>query len=998
MSDRPPIRLTDARRTKAIGLTIAAMLTLVVVGVFGFAALRAGGRANARNAQPTERMVAAAPAGRPSAAGEIRDIVQSSDEGRIELFDEAGKIAQALTYSRFEPLEGSRFRVAEPRALIFTTDGRMAEVKAQNGQFLQRRATQEPESGWFRGDVRVRLFGRPIDGSPRGADASAAIAAERGPALVEIATDSIEFDLASGEVRTTDPVSLRADVGADAVSFSGQGLTMLLSEKDRRLLFLKLEKGDHFKFLPGEGTRGGVAPEPSPEAAGDVAKTAPEARVDIYRAEFAGPIRVESGESVLDADTMEFWARLVGGSLAPDAILPILADEGDGAAPPTSAPSRDKTAPKGLRDPVSLMWAGALTLRPIPTKPSELAQDDVFVRFSSPKRGLVKFLDASLRAEADASTVDYGMRTRVLALAGLGTRGAVVRVQDSGEAIASRIEVDLGAGVASFPGPGSLAALGKALAQGQTVNDGSRDISWRRRADIGFARATAKGPVALRSASFEGDVRAREGAMLLTTDSLRADFDESAEGRPLVRRIRAEGDAVANAAADGRIAANRLDIAFETTADGRGTRPTVATAIGAVRGEREGATLEAEMVEATFGPDESGRTRVQSFHADLGVQIASGEGADRLEARSDRLRARPMEEVVELTGAASIARGPDTLRAESMRLTGGGARGATVFGAGSVEHLGATGDGVLAVDRLTVEWTDSMTFDDVSGRAECAGGILAVATHGPLERHEAKGARLVIDVTPASPGEAERSVEGSPSPTREVLRVSLLGASEFEEGGAKARFESRRYAEDATAENGLRLEGLAFLDADRVDVDAKAEGLTVPGAGRLLLEDRRTPPPSPENAAPATSSATPTGGGTTLLEWGESMAFTYPTRRGDARGKVRLRHLPHGATEAIELECERLTSLLADGAEELREAEAIGAVYARRGARQLTGDRLQYRYANGSRTAEVTASPGNVVTVFDEGSGQASAAQAISWDIDRDRVKATGSSPIVVPR
>lgn len=997
--DQRPIRLVDARRTKATGLLVAGALTLVAVGVLAVAVFRPGG-AEPRET-PTDRepaMVAAAPAGRPGTTGEIRDIVQSSAEGRIELFDATGRIAQVLSYDTFEPLEASRFRVAGPKAHIFMTDGRMVEVRAASAQFVQRRARQEPESGWFRGGVEIRLFDRPLDRAVP-ADADAAIAADRGPALVEVTTQSIDFDLASGEVRTTDPVSLTADMGADAVSFAGQGLTMLLSEKDRRLLFLKIETGDHLRFTPGAGKRAVSERAAPPVAVGEGASgAAPGAEVvapreDMYRVDFAGPVKIAAGSSVVDADVLEVWARLLGGSLAPDAVLPILPVADAPVVADQSAGGGSAQPNAGQRDPVTLTWAGALTLRPLATRPSELGADDVFVRFSAPKRGIVRFDDESFRAHAEAATIEYGLRTRVLALSGLGPRGAIVRMQDAGEAHTSRIEANLGTGVASFPGPGQLGAIGKALAQGQTANDGARDISWRGRADIGLARSGDGKTLTLRSASFTDDVRAREGAMLLTGAALRATFEEGERGRPLITGVRVEGDAVADAAGDGRASADRLDVAFEPSADRRRANPTVATAMGNVRAQREGSSIEAELVETTFAPDESGRTRVAALSADLGVFVRTGEAPDFIEARADRLRARPGEELVELLGAASIAKGPDTLRAESMRLVGGTVRTATVFGAGSAEHVGVAGDGLLAVDRLVVEWTDSMTFDDATGRAECAGNVLAVGTHGPLERHEAKGARLAINLTPGPASEAPAEPGAKPA-ARELLSIALLGKSEFEEGGDKARIESRRFVEDPAGENGLRLEGLVFLDADRIEGDAATQTLSVPGAGRLLLEDRRATP----GADAPKSGGTPVAGGTTLLEWGDTMSFSHPNRRGDARGKVRLRHLPSGASEAVELECERLAATLADAAEELREADAQGAVYARRGARQLTGDRLLYKFANGARTAEVTAAPGNVVTVFDEGSGQASAAKSITWDIDRDRVKATESSPIVAPR
>lgn len=1009
--------MIDSGRMRRTGLTLAALLSVAVAALLGYSLFR--GSASSRDPRAHDVPEFEPPVA-PVASGSIRpglatpdavqDVLQSSADARIDLLDENGRLAQALTYERLEPLEAGRFRITRPRAHVFMSDGRVVEVQAQSGQYVQRRARQEPESGWFRGDVQVRVFEPVAEGAPPRAPDDRGLEnleAMRGAPRASVFTDAIAFDLASGEVRSDDPIRLEADVSGDRLTFSGRGLTILLSEKDRRLLYLKIDQGDAARLTRGETQETPAAsdtPDDVQSAAATEGETPVVARTQ-YRAEFGGPVRVTAGASRVDADVLEVWLRTVDGAIPSGAVAPMFAQSLPRANEPATEAAKTATArsPDESRDELTLEWSGALTVRPLDVDPPELLTDDVFIRFSSPRRGLVRFEDSASGAEAEASAMDYGLKSRMLTLSGIGARGALLRAPDAGEAFTSRIEADLARGVVSIPGPGTIAAIGEARAPAdpETGARAERDISWRGRADLWLTR-TEEGALTLRQAVFTGGARAREGALFASGDSMRAVFRQDERARPTISRFVIEGGALADAGADGRVSAQRVDVAFEAAPDGGAARPTVATAEGAALAEREGSTIRAETLEARLAPDADGRTRIETIAADLGVLVRVGEGANAIEARADRLRATPADETVDLIDNATISQPGRSVRGRTMRIVGGASQTLTVIGAGAAEQTrqDAEGDGP---EHMLVEWTGSMVFDDLAGRAECAGEVVATADSGPTERHTLRADRLLLTFTPRSVGASEEArVED-----RRLLRAEAVGRSEEEEGAPDAAFESRRYVEDATSETGLRLEGLAYLSGARLITDTDSQTLYIPGTGKLLVEDRRTrkgagaPPGAPEAPAgsPLSLEAGGAGGsGTTLMEWDGSALVRYATRDGEAGGRVRLRHLPLQAGEAFDLECERLHATFSAETEELREAEAGEGVFARRGARQLTGDRLLYRVDNGKRSAEVSASAGNVVTIFDERTGQSSTAGAITWDLERDRIRATDSGPVRAPR
>ncbi|MGD9691668.1 MAG: hypothetical protein AB7G17_02380 [Phycisphaerales bacterium] len=962
---------SSARRT---GLIFAAILSLLVIGALVFVVVRAKPTISSSDStsaslapQPGDAQLNTGKATDPfalSSTAQVGDLLAVSDNATIDLMDEQGRIAQKLAYARLEPLESARVRLTEPRAIIYLAQDRAIEIRAQQGQFLQRTLREEPESGWFRENVRIALFENVIRGADVDKDAKPAAA---------LFTDSLEFDTRTGEIRTDDDLK----VESDTITFKGRGATILFSEQDRRLLFLRIDSGDTLTFNTKARApdKPGAPTEPAPSEPARAEETTRDARQDIYRAVFTGPVRLARAQTALESERLEVWISLLNGSLPPDAVRAISTPVAR-----TSSGVRGVSAKSDDSAPITLSWSGPFEIRPLSSAPPELDRDLVFVRFSSPTSGRVTAYDDSLGAAVECLGLDYGATTRRLTLAGAGPRSVVLKLHDRGEAVASRLEADLGTNSAAFPGPGVLRA---AAGDAQLLEP--RDVSWRGRCDLAFD-FDDRGRIALRRATLSDGVLARDQGREASGGLVRVDFAPTDAANALnVSRVIIEEGATIEAGRDGRLEADRVDIAFAPRGTGLAWSPSVATASGRVHASRSGeqpVSMRAELAEARFGRAPDGTARTESVTADLGVVVRLGDGDDAVEARADRVRALVSQNIAELQGEpASIRRGPGIITGGSMRLDGNNRR-LTVFGAGKIEA--ATGaarqDQLLGYDRVEASWTGSMTFDDLAGIAELGGGVEAIADAGGLSRDTGRGERLLLHITP---GSADRS--SSPD-TREVLHATLIGGDEEFGDGALAEIESRRYEPDQTSETGVRLVRLINLASSRIEADRTEQRLWTPGAGRLLTEDRRA----------SGGKEASRGQGTTLFEWQGSMGLAHDTGDGEMRGRVRVRHLPLNAEEAVELECETLAANFDMQEQILRSAEAREAVYARQGLRQLVADRLTLDAVK--MMAHATATPGNAVIVFDEAVGPPATAEAIEWDLTTNRVRATKAGTIRAPR
>lgn len=975
----PDRRSRRAFASRAAGYALAGGVLAAVIGLIVWAVATApGGPEEAPLDAPPAPTIADRPAVDPE---DIQDVIAGADEGRIELVDEQNRVVQELFYDEFTPEEAGRFHVTQPRAWLYLDRGRTVVIDAETLNFSQQRAGQEPESGRFSGSVRVRVF-NPIDGVQHRAardEEDAGALPEPDPALT-LATEALVFDTAIGELGAPGLVEITAP-GVDA---RFEGLDILIDQRGRRLALLRTDRDGAVRIRPAELERERAAAPAAGDPAGD--ETPAEPVIDLYRAEFDSGVRVAMEGRTLAADRLELWARLIDGVL-PGGAIAGFNQSTDAAADEAGADDADEPARR--IEEITLAWAGALTVRPDAQAAQALREDDLAVRFTAPTSGLVEIDDRQTGASARAATLDYGLTTRRLALTGVGETGVSVRVPGDAELLAGRLEVDLTTGVGAVPGPGVLRSLTE-------EQDRRRQrITWRERSD--FILATAGGVVDLRAASsveeaiFTGDAEARSGDAFVSGDLIRAELGASPLGEPTLARVVVEGDAAADAGDDGAMQARRVDVEFDTEATE--PTPTLVTAEGAVRAEREGASLEGELVEARVVRLDDGELAVSDLTADLGVVVRTPNGEELF---GDELRAQVQDGVFDITGQPAILR-RDTasITGEAMRIEAELER-LTVFGAGVLNYARPSREGA-GYERAQVEWVGSMRYDGVADEVEFLGDCVATAELDALSRDRAEAERILVSLTPDA-----RPTEGEPAGAAAeaqgaVRRVLLYSAAAEGTGDAAVEVESRQYARDPGADTGLRLESVVYLESRMIDARVEENDLVVPHPGRLLVENRRAEGEASDEDAASVFDAR----GSTLFEWEGDLHLDRDAGTAVMTRQVRLRQLPPGGEEMTELECERLTAqmVLPDDDEqqaEVRSAEATGAVYVRRGTRQLIADRLFYDASSG--VAEATAAIGNAVTLFDANDPTPLTGSLLRWDLVRDRLEWRDAGAATTPR
>ncbi len=973
-------------------MRLAAVAILAVVSVvMVIAGMRQG--AGSGGAVPVMPAPTPAPAGSvalPQQGGAVQDLMALADEGVVTGVDPAtGRLRYRLTYESLDPLERGVFRMTRPRAWIFQRE-RLFEISAERGRLLWPARDREPESGHLEGAVTVVVRPRaPGDEDRSGPESPASDA----PAEATLRTDALSFDTTFGEARTDGLVTI---IGP-GLDIGGDGLTVRISEdRARPVSLLRVERGGRFAYDPALASPG-AARATDPAGSRRPGATTDEPVSSYYRASATGGVVARIGSRVLEGEEVLAWARLLDGRLTSGALEEARAPDAASSSSPDSGPRPGEK--------IEAVWSGALELRAVLDRPTELAHDDLFLRAQSPSGQSVLVRDDSEGSgggSVRAVTMEYAGSRRAIALYGVGPIGVTITAPELLELIAGRAEVDLTSGLGAIPGPGLARAIGRTDRPGQT-RDSAREIRWSDRADFRVALPTSgAGPARAEEVSFTGRVEARDGDATLAGEFVRLVLDRPRTAPPgseaiALRRLVVEGDARAADESGGRIEAEALDVLFTEREGSETPIPVIATARGEVRASREGDSIGAGLLEARLAQNEDGRIVIETIEARLGVDVRSeretGAGRELIEARADRLNASDRATVVELLGEpATINR---TARGESASVSGNSMRlastpedrGLSVFGPGSATYSSrrATPDGSGAYDRVQVDWGSGMVFDDRAGRAEAIGEVLASADLGDLERHVVRADRLTVTLTEPSPE------------TGRALSHALAES----DGSTPVKVELRRYAPPAEADPRALpvLEGLAYLEGPSVEIDAPARRLTVTGAGLLLLEDRR--PQDPSGGARQEGGPLIAGGsrGTTLMTWTGALSFDQPAGRGVLTQGVAVKHRHPGDERLVEVRCERLTARFEagdpeapEGALALTGVDAEGGVLAVHGDRQLVCDRLTYDRARGVVLA--FASPGNRVTVVDEAKGQHFVAESVELDLIGDALRAVGGSTL----
>ncbi len=1070
-------RRASVQRT---GLVIAGAVALIAIGVVTLAFLGSSKRSAPPPLVPRVGPGTSAgggsgaaplPAGGSEGVGTDAATVGAINRARVQFVDknDPTRLAGVLRWTTLDPLPGGRANVTEPRGLIYLRDGRVISVRAERGTILRPARSEEPESGTFEGKVRVELFEPTTRGQPADVEA---------PPALTLETQSLRFDRSLYEASTGD----RWSMVSDRIRASGRGIRLVGNDVNQRLELGEFDRVDEVVISPRAKKTTVAAtsatPAPAPIAApvaSDAKETDPQALVQtLYRAQAEGGVTVAAGARRLRGELAEVWVRLVGNQL-PDGALGV--NEGletsgsaeraatDGTAGTTgTSPGGGSPSGDPRDEEIRLTWTGRMVIRPLEIAPPALESDDAAIRISSPASamsgapmdgtsaspradGTVEFSDRRAGISGVAGSLVYGATSRNLNL--VGSRQANFRVTSGERAvlIGESLRVNLGSGVAQLRGPGEVQerAAGEGFTPG--ADAAKRLISWTDQADLEFFTRGPWMTGELRRAAAQGSVLAKDSRSALNADFLEATFTRTSPETPtFLSKVSASGNATARTtdtrpgAVVSRVSASSLSLGFTPPKAGESEAiPSIAIARGDVQAQRAGSRLMADSLEATLEPDARGQIRAASVNAGGNVRYLDDRG---IEALSDRLTADPVAEkatlIADLPEGVRISQRGAVISARQVSLDAP-ARQLSAFGPGRLTFQRSTAGQSALVGAgdatLNTTWTSWMTLSDKTNNAEFVGdvrttwiGANAASTPGQsagaqqIERIAADrlDLRFTQDEIPVSG--AASSANAQPETRRQISRATASGRSLQEQGGARAQIESLRIDPVTGARR------LIFLEGDRIIASETDSTLSVPGPGRLLVDERPAgatdPGPdastpgatSPANGAGATASlfgGTQRRSGSSLFSWTEQLTMSRATGEAELSGGVRLIHRPMDQSAGLlTLESDKLAARVdfpstgqgspsrpgATGPDaRLINATARGSVVAQgEGQKRVLAELMTYDAIN--RT--ITAEGGDLtrVTLVDPARASPVGASKIVWNLVTDRVDITRPTPLTVPR
>jgi hypothetical protein len=1004
--------------------------------------------------------------------------LQNAGRARIQLADrtDPSRSLGVMGWASLEPTGPGQARVTEPYAIMSLGSGLVAHLSAQRGS-MTFASRDQPEAAAFEGGVPIAVYAAPDPESFNPA-------APPGPPVALLFAPRVGVNIPLGELAIPGDFRLSAPQGELRgrglrllVNQVAQRLELLEIEATEHLWY----DPDRPAALPTTsakpapaGTAGAPATPP--------ARPAPRPPVErFYALEAKDALTVTYQGTTLTADGVRILARLVDNRLADGALGGLSRLGGEAPTSPTdpAATARQKppsdTAPNPPAAPpapgalpiegeppslaapsdsaVVVRWTGPLLVQPLEGPPPMLARDDLLARAWSAAEGGTRVTDRRLGVTTASGALSYGATSRELALSSSEPLGVLIDQTGRGTLSATSVTVNLATGRAFADGPGVV----RAATGGTPTGDSAGSIGWNDSAELTLA--TERGWLAqgrsagVRSALFRGGVRGRSGRALLEAEELEATFSApgtapgAPAGRPSLARVVAKaregqpGEHVTvSDGPEGSVRARRLDVDFAPSTSGR-PEPKLVTATDDVLLARGSLAIACGLLDVGFEPTAGGQSEPTTVRIQRGLTLADGP----LTVRADSATADARRLTADLLGQA-VTLDRDGARVLGTQIRLDGRRNELfVYGPGTFTFKRpAAPDGTTRAVDVTTSWTRSMQADDTAGRVELSGDAMAVSTPSADERQTLASHRVILTFTPGStagPLDATSGDLARARPTgldRTLLRAEAVGAAEETDSGAPATIESVRFA-PATAHNNPNanpdapppaaraIERRLFISGARVLADRLARPeesvFSVPGAGKLLIEDRTAkpvadrPPPSPPPDAPAFGSSR----GTSLFTWQTDLVYERsappppaannpqePDGRATMRGGVRLIHRAAPGDPVETLDCERLqarlrsatpasrsssqpgeqTTLLGVTAEENVSLDARG--------RKLSADRATYDAL--AMIVEAFAKDGARVTLTDPAQAAPVTADRLSWDLRNNRVNVVGPGPVVVPR
>ncbi|MEN0019996.1 MAG: hypothetical protein AAF747_03825 [Planctomycetota bacterium] len=981
--------------------------------------------------------------------------VVTGDGLRIESVDpnDPERVAMRIVAERADPDGSDRLRVTKPVAWIYAKNGSSVMVRSDSGTLVMPQGGTEPESGTLVGDVVIQQF-PPMQGQPDPATDEAEMT---------LRTPWLAFDLLVSEVWTRDEDLVR--VTAPGVEFAGSDLRMTVSEVREQIEVLRVERGEYLRLT--EMPSGDAAQTPAttagadqpaavadaaasraqPQAidnAGDGEVVAIEAPVEIeepietfYRLTFEDEVLLNQGSRVMQGDRLTLFARLVDNELAPGAIAelspaqrdaepeptPVESPRETSAAPATvatpdapastdqpmtledEAPTTFASAEPEPADSVELRWSGPMELRPLDTRPAELATDEVMGRMTAERSGLVLLADSVSSTEGRATAAEYyGTQARII-LAGTAGRGVELAAPGQGVLRVGRLEYDLLADRAYVAGPGDLETA-----------DADANVAWDQSADFTFVRTAGDDgeQFELREAFCVGNAEAGRSGASIQAGSLRALFEPTPfADLPAMSRLIAIGDVRVD---DGRAATGttgRLDVEFESRADRSDPDPVAILATGNAEFEARGDRIRGDYISADLMRTADDDLTVTRLQASGEVEVVRQRDGTLIQGEQLAIDARAEWLEAESDDAAR----PAIVRRSGTEITGrwigldGAARSALVEGAGTFAHSTAASDDSLPT-AIDAAWTLGMRYDDISGTLDAHGDVRfthEVGSGRSLARRDAVQAETVrAEIAAASMSEGTggtdpltsgdglgiaSGLDDGPASDRPLQYFRAVAAGPDRPAVVEtARFEVPTDDDAQAAElvRALRVSGPEIV------TDEETGEIEVIGAGTMLVSDTRL-----DDSADASDDR-----GTGLFNWRDGFSFDRIDGRANMTGAVRLVHRRLRDGRLTQLEGDRVMAMIDSAASDmtigasngrerpsLRRARALGNVWMQSGSQEMLADEIDYDL--GGQAATARADAGRRIVILDPTTSTTPLqADRASWNLATDRIRLTNPSSI----
>lgn len=937
------------------------------------------------------------------------------------------RLAGEFGYESLEPLEAKRYLVASPHAWMFLKDGWSIYIKSDTGRMYipDEQATRRPESGTLRGNVVIKAFKARLDGSrPDPAKDAAYLTAE---------TDSLAFDGSIGEISTVDRLTAKWEQGY----FAGRGLTAVYNELRSRLESVVVNEGEELILNPS-AKEGAVAGAPAPKPVTTEPPTAPVKSTaaasgptapvvqeqTFYHGTFGAEVRITQDKRVLTSDQLELWAKLVDGKFAPGAAATKPVAKGDGGkkaevvpggSPPavatTDAVAPVQVAEKTAPGPIRLTWSGPFEMRTSDTKFAQLDNDSLAMRFSSAKSGSVKAVDTAIGAEAVCNTADYFATRRQIRLEGPGADGVVVTSGESGTVRGSVLTADMASGSATVVGAGKLEGANTVAMDlaAKSDQDTRSSVVWTQQAQFVFDQSGAAARI--KEAIFTGDVVAGDGTSMLKGSFVRGEFTQQQNQPSLLSKLTVQDKAMATDGAGGEISADHLYATFVPAAHlsgekSKSLKPMIERLQGRgnVYAHQAKDEIHAGSLDAKFLTDGEKPGKIATIVARDEVRIDS----DDLHASAAELKADFATQIVDLVGSegthAVASRGQTTISGQMLKMDGIG-RTLDATGRGTLSHVDTAKVEGAAASKIDASWKESMNFDDRLGTAKIRGEVVAYWMPDAVSLDILKSKSLDLAFTPFV--EPVKAVEGAAAPANPVPEAAraLLSAVAIGSEAERATFESRRFdpADKEPIEN-RKPQRVHYLEGDRIVADNARGTLDVPGAGKLLVSDRR--------ATEGKSSGS--FAGDALFHWQTSLNVRREAGIADMVGKVEVIHQRPGDSDPTQMHCDQITASMRQPAPaavpegspkrnelsmqgEVTRILATGHVWARSATkREVNSDVMDYDAIAGM--IFLTSRDGSEVQAFDPASGTPIRGKSLEWDLKLDRIRLRDAGGISVPR